>query len=214
MKKCSRCEAVRYCSKECQLKDWPTHKGVCGMKKEEKVVIDRIIDVCKLVKFKDGKLHSDLPHYRVINVFGDQGLKSQDGYRSVIDRWSSGVMSDMVDDLASELNTKISPSMGIDPKLDAITWKAKDIQQMEFTNLVNMHSYIKKLLAPMKDIESKFSDRLGNMETIAPVIDVMFISFLYHKIIVLKSIARIKGTPSDIENMLSTFSYVHMDNKR
>ena len=27
--KCSRCEFARYCSKECQVKDWPEHKKVC-----------------------------------------------------------------------------------------------------------------------------------------------------------------------------------------
>lgn len=27
--KCSRCLAVFYCSKECQQKDWPTHRGSC-----------------------------------------------------------------------------------------------------------------------------------------------------------------------------------------
>ena len=26
---CSRCEAVRYCSRECQRKDWKAHKPVC-----------------------------------------------------------------------------------------------------------------------------------------------------------------------------------------
>ncbi|KAK5680918.1 Zinc finger MYND domain-containing protein 10 [Elasticomyces elasticus] len=26
---CSRCHHILYCSKECQIKDWPTHKSVC-----------------------------------------------------------------------------------------------------------------------------------------------------------------------------------------
>lgn len=28
-KKCSRCQAVYYCSRECQRRDWPTHKSIC-----------------------------------------------------------------------------------------------------------------------------------------------------------------------------------------
>ncbi len=27
---CGRCEAVRYCSRECQVADWKAHKGACG----------------------------------------------------------------------------------------------------------------------------------------------------------------------------------------
>ncbi|KAL0949833.1 hypothetical protein HGRIS_009868 [Hohenbuehelia grisea] len=29
MKKCAKCEFVRYCSKACQRKDWPSHKPMC-----------------------------------------------------------------------------------------------------------------------------------------------------------------------------------------
>jgi MYND finger len=29
LKKCRRCMAVRYCSKECQTADWAAHKGAC-----------------------------------------------------------------------------------------------------------------------------------------------------------------------------------------
>ena len=29
MKKCARCYSVRYCSEECQLSDWPSHKPNC-----------------------------------------------------------------------------------------------------------------------------------------------------------------------------------------
>ena len=28
--KCGRCVSVRYCSRECQVQDWKTHKPVCG----------------------------------------------------------------------------------------------------------------------------------------------------------------------------------------
>ena len=28
-KKCARCLNARYCSRECQAKDWKTHKTVC-----------------------------------------------------------------------------------------------------------------------------------------------------------------------------------------
>ena len=32
MKKCSVCKRVRYCSEECQLKDWKEHKKACKTK--------------------------------------------------------------------------------------------------------------------------------------------------------------------------------------
>lgn len=29
LSKCGRCQTARYCSRECQVKDWPKHKGYC-----------------------------------------------------------------------------------------------------------------------------------------------------------------------------------------
>jgi len=29
LKSCTRCKAAFYCSKECQVKDWPSHKKIC-----------------------------------------------------------------------------------------------------------------------------------------------------------------------------------------
>lgn len=34
IKKCSSCEQSYYCSRECQVKDWPIHKPICQNKKE------------------------------------------------------------------------------------------------------------------------------------------------------------------------------------
>ena len=31
---CQTCREIVYCSRECQRKDWPTHKGVCSRIKE------------------------------------------------------------------------------------------------------------------------------------------------------------------------------------
>ncbi|KAF7368025.1 MYND-type domain-containing protein [Mycena sanguinolenta] len=30
LRRCSKCEAASYCSKECQTRDWPAHKKICG----------------------------------------------------------------------------------------------------------------------------------------------------------------------------------------
>ena len=31
--RCSKCKTTRYCSKECQLRDWPMHRSICSMVK-------------------------------------------------------------------------------------------------------------------------------------------------------------------------------------
>jgi hypothetical protein len=36
LKKCGRCEGVSYCSKECQMDDWPRHKEVCKVSCKDK----------------------------------------------------------------------------------------------------------------------------------------------------------------------------------
>ncbi|KAJ6484830.1 hypothetical protein C8R45DRAFT_999388 [Mycena sanguinolenta] len=30
MRRCGKCQAAFYCSKECQSRDWPVHKQMCG----------------------------------------------------------------------------------------------------------------------------------------------------------------------------------------
>jgi zinc finger MYND domain-containing protein 10 len=34
-KRCSKCKSVWYCSKECQVGDWPNHKSACNKKAKE-----------------------------------------------------------------------------------------------------------------------------------------------------------------------------------
>jgi hypothetical protein len=33
-KRCSQCQTEWYCGRACQVQDWPTHKGVCGLLKK------------------------------------------------------------------------------------------------------------------------------------------------------------------------------------
>ncbi|KAF8164625.1 hypothetical protein K438DRAFT_2025256 [Mycena galopus ATCC 62051] len=39
LKKCGRCHLVRYCSCECQKKDWPSHKRFCGQERFDPVLL-------------------------------------------------------------------------------------------------------------------------------------------------------------------------------
>ncbi|KAJ6470402.1 hypothetical protein C8R45DRAFT_1078463 [Mycena sanguinolenta] len=44
--KCSKCHSARYCSKDCQKRDWPEHKKTCGNETEE----SRMSRISKLMK--------------------------------------------------------------------------------------------------------------------------------------------------------------------
>lgn len=50
--RCSACKLASYCSKECQLKDWPKHRDVCFTSKEKR-------DDCKLLAGFLEKAYSD-----------------------------------------------------------------------------------------------------------------------------------------------------------
>lgn len=52
--KCGKCERVRYCSRECQKKDWKRHKKVCGKEESHRIVSIRV--------FGDHVDEADLPH--------------------------------------------------------------------------------------------------------------------------------------------------------
>ena len=41
--KCSKCKAVSYCSKECQLADWPAHKPMCQKHTELKTFVSETL---------------------------------------------------------------------------------------------------------------------------------------------------------------------------
>ena len=43
-KKCERCRFVSYCSRDCQVKDWPTHKQSCKDLKDNKASLLEMLD--------------------------------------------------------------------------------------------------------------------------------------------------------------------------
>ncbi|KAL9178898.1 hypothetical protein ACHAXT_011871 [Thalassiosira profunda] len=46
---CSRCEMIQYCSKECQVKDWPNHKDACRHNATEH---EKMVQIAKEGKIK------------------------------------------------------------------------------------------------------------------------------------------------------------------
>ena len=44
---CARCRAVRYCSSECQQKDWGTHKDACAPREKSKAPLNPAQEECQ-----------------------------------------------------------------------------------------------------------------------------------------------------------------------
>ncbi|KAJ7175129.1 hypothetical protein C8R43DRAFT_976018 [Mycena crocata] len=49
LRSCARCHQAMYCSKECQTKDWPTHKGKCKALERERAEIQLKTGLTSLV---------------------------------------------------------------------------------------------------------------------------------------------------------------------
>jgi hypothetical protein len=45
LRECSKCYAVRYCGKQCQLAAWPEHKEACKAKVKEREEKTRVNEV-------------------------------------------------------------------------------------------------------------------------------------------------------------------------
>ena len=69
MQRCSRCQAVYYCCKECQLADWKTHKKVCKtldkMPRDVRDVMWRVMQTTRCLNGNRAHpvLHKDTPEY-------------------------------------------------------------------------------------------------------------------------------------------------------
>ena len=55
--KCSRCKMVWYCSRACQVKDWPKHKAVCA--KAVQTTVSRGVEEEKMPKKEGLKVVED-----------------------------------------------------------------------------------------------------------------------------------------------------------
>lgn len=53
-KKCGNCELYRYCSKDCQRKDWPQHKKICKLPPGQEVLRDAVSKQGPLRRDKTG----------------------------------------------------------------------------------------------------------------------------------------------------------------
>ena len=48
-KKCSKCQEMSYCSKECQSNDWPLHKQLCGKRNTTNIESSSILGITKIL---------------------------------------------------------------------------------------------------------------------------------------------------------------------
>ncbi|KAL7572483.1 hypothetical protein ACA910_000311 [Epithemia clementina (nom. ined.)] len=71
-KKCSKCQVVSYCSRECQVQDWPFHKIFCGIQSipSRQPVADHSVQALLLPKDKNTPLLVCLP---LRNKYDDLG---------------------------------------------------------------------------------------------------------------------------------------------
>lgn len=78
IKVCSKCKNAKYCSKECQINDWKTHKPECQNWQEEVLFI-----TSHLSKFKDlhiKMLKKKQPEIGVFRISMDNTIKFNVGF--------------------------------------------------------------------------------------------------------------------------------------
>ncbi|XP_031554547.1 SET and MYND domain-containing protein DDB_G0273589-like [Actinia tenebrosa] len=73
MKLCTQCRAILYCSRECQIKDWPSHKKKCTkvkFKTKEQKALKGIIYQNKILEEKENKVKEN--HGNSSKVMNDE----------------------------------------------------------------------------------------------------------------------------------------------
>jgi len=69
--RCNRCKAAFYCSKECQVQDWKSHKAICNASKKD----SDSKESQELIKFCDKNSEKFVPVNNDANKVWDQGSK-------------------------------------------------------------------------------------------------------------------------------------------
>lgn len=59
MKRCTRCKSVMYCSRECQIKDWPTHQIVCKLDQNGRSTLPQKVSMKDMYDKNDNSIFSD-----------------------------------------------------------------------------------------------------------------------------------------------------------
>lgn len=70
LRRCSRCKRVFYCSKECQQKDWPSHKPTCQLPKSEN---EELSEQERMLKLHHQEFRSIISKYGL-----DKGRKAEE----------------------------------------------------------------------------------------------------------------------------------------
>lgn len=148
VKLCARCSAVRYCSQECQIADWPSHKQLCRSFLND--------------SFKRTKLVSDLVQKRIQNF---EEMCKDAGILVVVNVMNdSSTMEEIEAELDYKIRTTLTQYRSLHEKVRPISERIykkyeNENEKKEIENLVEQRMQIVNS-NPIKDLSSSSSSSI------------------------------------------------------